>query len=220
MKNSKLRRALLLVVGLILVVSMSVGATLAYLTYTTTTVVNTFAVGAVEIDLDEAKVDEYGNMVTGAGRVKANTYKLLPGHTYVKDPTVHVKAGSEPCYVRVLVTVSDIAKLKAAFPQAQYPDFYAGDMFLLQALVQGWDANTWQCKSYSEGTYEFWYATKIDARNGAFSTDALFETITVPASADNAAINNLNQVTVNIVAHAMQADGFATAADAWAKWGN
>lgn len=220
MKNSKLRRVLLVVACAVLLVSLSVGATLAYLTYTTDEVVNTFTVGAVEIDLDEAKVDEYGNMVTGAARVKANTYKLLPGHTYVKDPTVHVKVGSEPCYVRVLVTVSDISKLKEAFPVSKYPTFYAGDLFLLQALVQGWEEDIWLYKGYNNGTYEFWYKDKIDARQAGFSTDALFETITVPASADNAAIQKLDAVKVNIVAHAMQADGFATAAEAWAKWGN
>lgn len=219
MKNSKIRRALLLVACAVLLVSLSVGATLAYLTYTTDTVVNTFTVGSVTITLDETDVNEYG-VATGNPRDTANTYKLLPGHTYIKDPIVHVTAGSEPCYVRILVTVSDIEKLKASFPVAEYPTFYAGDLFLLQSLVQGWDDTTWLYKGYSNGTYEFWYKDMIDARQTAFDTDALFDTIVVPASADNDAIANLNQVNVNIVAHAMQADGFATAADAWAKWPN
>ena len=42
----------------VLLVSLSVGATLAYLTSTTQTVKNTFTVGKVNITLDEVKVNE------------------------------------------------------------------------------------------------------------------------------------------------------------------
>lgn len=219
MKDSKVRRALVVVACAVLLVTLSVGATLAYLTYTTEEVVNTFTVGSVKITLDETDVTEYG-VATGKGRDMANTYKLLPGHSYIKDPIVHVEKGSEPCYIRVLVTVSDIAKLKAAFPQAQYPEFYNDDLFLLQGLVKGWDKDTWLYKGYSNGTYEFWYKDKIDAREKAVDTAAVFDTVVVPGSADGAAIEKLNNVTVNIIAHAMQADGFDTAADAWEKWPN
>ena len=60
MKNSKFRRILLLLACAVLLVSLSVGATLAYLTSTTETVTNTFTVGNVAITLDELDVDEYG----------------------------------------------------------------------------------------------------------------------------------------------------------------
>ena len=219
MKNSKLRRALLLVVGLVLVVSMSVGATLAYLTYTTTTVVNTFTVGAVEIDLDEVDVDLYGN-VDGSARVKTNEYKLLPGHVYPKDPTVHVKKGSEPAYIRILVTINDLADLKAAC------GVDANATFMPENFVDGWKAEKWACVSMEEKDnkclLEFRYHSAVDARNAAANIDLepLFTHIKVPASATNTQIANLEELQIDIVAHAMQADGFATAADAWAKWGN
>ena len=54
MKNSKLRRILLTLACAVLLVSLSVGATLAYLTSTPTKVTNTFVVGEVKIELDEA----------------------------------------------------------------------------------------------------------------------------------------------------------------------
>ena len=97
-----MKKALLVVLALVLVAALSVGLTMAYLT-SQDTVTNTFTVGKVEITLDEAKVTEYGVKVDGASRVDKNTYKLIPGHTYVKDPTVHVTEGSEPCYVFVKV---------------------------------------------------------------------------------------------------------------------
>lgn len=219
MKNSKLRRVLLVVACAVLLVSLSVGATLAYLTYTTDEVVNTFTVGAVEIDLDEVDVDLYGN-VDGTTRVKNNEYKLLPGHVYPKDPTVHVKKGSEPAYIRILVTINDLADLKAACGVA------ANETFMPENFVDGWSAEKWACFSMEEKDnkclLEFRYHSPVDARyeTADINLEPLFTHIKVPAAATNAQIAALEDLQIDIVAHAMQADGFATAADAWAKWGN
>ena len=108
MKNTKFRRILLLLACAVLLVSLSVGATLAYLT-STADVENTFTVGKVEIELDEAQVDkETGKAIEGAERTKTgNTeVRMVPGRLIDKDPTVTVLAGSEDCYVRVKVTVT------------------------------------------------------------------------------------------------------------------
>ncbi|MBQ3062404.1 MAG: hypothetical protein IJD03_01960, partial [Clostridia bacterium] len=98
MKNTK--KALLMTLCAVMLVAASVMGTMAYLTSTTGVVTNTFTVGKVGITLDEAKVTEYG-VKDGDTRVMANTYKLVPGHTYVKDPTVHVAADSEESYLFV-----------------------------------------------------------------------------------------------------------------------
>ena len=68
---------------------------------------NTFTVGKVYIDLDEADVDD---STPNADRDQENKYHLLPGQTYTKDPIVHVLADSEECYVYVTVDnqISDI----------------------------------------------------------------------------------------------------------------
>ena len=92
-------KALLLTLCAVLLVAASVMGTMAYLT-STDTVENTFTVGNVKITLDEAKVDTDGTPAAPAERVKANSYKLLPGHTYTKDPTVTVIKGSESSYVQ------------------------------------------------------------------------------------------------------------------------
>ncbi|MGN0758520.1 MAG: SipW-dependent-type signal peptide-containing protein, partial [Candidatus Ventricola sp.] len=102
--NKKLRRILLTVCSAALLVCVTVGATVAYLT-STDEVVNSFTVGNVQIKLDEAKANEDGTPdTTVTDRVKANSYKLLPGHTYNKDPMVTVLKGSESCYVKMTVT--------------------------------------------------------------------------------------------------------------------
>ena len=99
----KAKKVLALVLCAALLVAGSVAATLAYLTSKTEVVTNTFTVGSLSITLDEAKVTEYGVAVPGENRVMANAYKLIPGHNYLKDPTVHVAKGSEECYVFVKV---------------------------------------------------------------------------------------------------------------------
>ena len=103
----KAKKVLALVLCAALLVAGSVAATLAYLTSKTEVVTNTFSVGNVTITLDEAKVNEYGVEAEGEDRVKANEYKLIPGHTYVKDPMVHVTEKSEQCYVFVKVVDGD-----------------------------------------------------------------------------------------------------------------
>lgn len=92
-------KALLLTLCAVLLVAASVLGTMAYLT-STDEVTNTFTVGQVKIKLDEAKANPDGSLVANADRVKANEYKLLPGHTYNKDPMVTVLSGSESSYCR------------------------------------------------------------------------------------------------------------------------
>lgn len=216
MKNSKLRRVLLLVACAVLLVSLSVGATLAYLTYETEEVKNTFTVGSVVISLDETDVNEYG-VATGNPRDTANEYKLLPGHAYTKDPQVHVISGSEPAYIRILVEITDVEDLAAACGVA------VAD-FMPENFVEGWNESYWPCYSMTVENnvckLEFRYNGIVDARNAQVDLLPLFNTIKVPGTATNAQIAALNDMEINIIAHAMQADGFATAAEAWAKWGN
>ena len=99
MKN--LKKALIAGTCSVLLVAGSVAGTMAYLT-DTETVNNTFTVGNVSIVLDELDVD---NSTPGDNdRDKGNKYHLMPGHSYVKDPTIHVDAGSEDSWLFVTVT--------------------------------------------------------------------------------------------------------------------
>lgn len=100
MKKAKKIVALLLCA--VLLVGATVAGTVAYLTDTDNVVTNTFTVGKVVVTMDEAPVDEYGVPATG-NRCTENSYKLVPGHTYTKDPTIHVDTESEPCYLFVKI---------------------------------------------------------------------------------------------------------------------
>ena len=67
-------KALLLSLCAVLLVTVSVLGTMAYLT-DKDQVVNSFTVGSVAITLDELDVTK-----TDGSRTDANTYHLLPGH--------------------------------------------------------------------------------------------------------------------------------------------
>lgn len=207
-------KALLVVACALLLVAASVFGTMAYLT-STDTVTNTFTVGKVKIKLDEAKANTDGSLVEGADRVKANSYKLLPGHTYHKDPTVTVEAGSEDSYVRMKVEVKNIDQLKAVFTDASY--YGTNGVFLLQKLVGDWDNAKWASVGYEQsadgktGTYEFRYYQKT----GPATLEPLFTTITIPGSVDAAGLEKLGNVKIKITGEAIQADGFTDANAAW-----
>lgn len=234
-------KALLQSMCAVLLVAVSVFGTLAYLT-DKDTVTNTFTVGSVGLSMDEAEVNPDGTYKDGHDtRVKANEYHLLPGHTYYKDPTVTVDAGSEDAYVRMIVTVERIDQLKAALPysvtifsddetphQVMNPQYYdeTGEIFLLQMLCGGWDANTWVFEGYTEkadgteGYYEFRYKEVVKKSETETKLDDLFETITVPGEIDNDHLAYLADVEIVVAAHAIQADGFATDDAAWAAFSN
>ncbi len=111
--------------ALIMLLALAVMGTYAYLTAEASPVTNTFTFGSVDITLDEAKVDEYGAL-DGDTRVDGNEYKLLPGHEYVKDPTITVGADSEDCWV--------FAKVEDGLA-----DIEDDDTIEAQILANGWE---------------------------------------------------------------------------------
>lgn len=207
-------KALLLTLCAVLLVAATIFGTMAYLT-STDTVTNTFTVGKVNIKLDEAKANSDGTLVEGAERVKENQYKLLPGHTYNKDPMVTVLGGSESSYVKMTVTFSKANELDAIFA----PD--GADML---KIFNGYNATNWIAKGNTKDetantrTYEFWYKEAVAAPNGDVALDALFDSITVPGEITGAQLATIVDMTITVNAYAIQADGFADAAAAWAAF--
>lgn len=209
-------KALLLTLCAVLLVTASMLGTMAYLT-STDEVKNTFTVGQVKITLDEAKVDENGKALTGdkAERVKDNKYKLLPGHTYNKDPMVTVLKGSEASYVKMTVTFSKASALDAIF------DPTGAD---LTSIFNGYDRANWIYKDNTEDaaadtrTYEFWYKDTVGAPTADVALDALFDSITVPGTITNKQLATIEGMTITVNAYAIQADGFANAEAAWAAF--
>ena len=98
------KKLLVISVCVIVAVMAITGSSLAWLKDQTTTVVNTFTEGKVDIDLYEhnylAETNELG---TTKIRDDSNTYKMVPGNTLPKDPTVEVLAVSEACWLFVKI---------------------------------------------------------------------------------------------------------------------
>lgn len=90
--------------ALVMVAGISVAGTLAYLTSTTGKVENTFTVGKVAITLDESVYDQETQQLTSEKTESGQNYgTITPATVYPKDPTVHVDASSQECYVFVKV---------------------------------------------------------------------------------------------------------------------
>lgn len=182
-------KALLLALCAVLLVAASVLGTMAYLT-SQAEVTNTFTVGSVSITLDEAPVDANGKKTTGA-RVTTNSYKLMPGHEYDKDPTIHVAQNSEDCWLFVQIT-DEIAAIQDA------------DTIATQMAAKGWtlvdaDANV--------------YAHNAIAKAG--NNVVVFESFKIKGDVKNDALAAYANKTIKVIAYAVQADGFDSAAAAW-----
>lgn len=228
--KTKTRRVLALVGSAFLLVVMTIGATVAYLS-DTKTVNNTFSVGHVSILLDEADVYDFGaedipedkehgwaKEGDAAARVTENDYKLFPGHTYDKDPTVTVQEDSEACYVRALVTV----KYNKDIDSDENKAFAASMM----KWVVGLDKATWvpgenkveKDDEYVTRTYELRYKPIVPATTEDTKLPALFTKIVLPDNLTNDQIALLKGLKIDVKAEAIQADGFANADAAWAAF--
>lgn len=114
---SKKAKSLLLVLCALVFAVAGVFATLAYL-QDTDEVENTVTIGDITMNMDEGTykgIDKYTGVVDFDfnARIQENEYHLIPGVTYPKDPTVHITAASEPCYVFVQVK-NELAGLEVA----------------------------------------------------------------------------------------------------------
>ncbi len=232
-------KALLLTLCVVLLVAASVLGTMAYLT-SSAEVKNTFTIGKVEIKLDETDVTN----PTGP-RVTANSYKLMPGTTYTKDPTVTVKAGSEESYVRMKVTFNNAKEIIAlctdpkfagdgptgvenAFPLIRMVNFVKAnaakwDGIIPDNMVETEDmlADTNYCvydETANTLTYYFYYNETVGAPDGDVVLPVLFDSITVPDWATGEQLAKLNNFQITVVAEAIQAGSFANAGAAWAAF--
>lgn len=236
-------KALLLTLCAVLLVAASVLGTMAYLT-SSAEVENTFTVGKVEIKLDEAKVNADGIPVEGAARVQANSYKLMPGTTYTKDPTVTVKAGSEESYVRMKVTFNNATEIIALCTDPEFADEVTGveNAFPLIRMVNFVKANAakWDGiipdnmvetedmlampkyfaydKTADTLTYYFYYKATVSGTNGDVVLPVLFDSIKVPEHVTGEQLKALNNFQITVIAEAIQAGSFADAADAWSHF--
>lgn len=182
-------RAFVTLLALVLVFGCAVGGTFAWLTAKTEAVVNTFTYGDINIGLAET---------TG------NDYKIVPGVNIDKNPKVTVKAGSEACWLFVKVEEKDWPAFKEADGKTAKIDY---------KIAPDW--------TELEGHRGVYYREV-----GAVTADTSFEVIkgNVITVSENLTKDEVNDVvTLNpkltFTAYAVQKDGVADAADAWAKVG-
>ena len=216
-------KALLLTLCAVLLVTASVLGTMAFLT-STASVENTFTVGSVKITLDEAKVTTDGKPVANAARVTENSYKLMPGHTYTKDPTIHVDAASEDCFIRAKVTLTNAREWIAIATK------YADNK--VENIIKGTDDNIWWVSQPAvdneKNTVTYTFVYKNESHTDELgkriwtSTDSkdlvLFNEIAIPGGLTNDELAAVGSSKIPVVADALQADGFETEAAAWAAF--
>ena len=200
--QKKLRKLLTLVCCAVMLVCVTVGATVAYLT-STASVTNTFSVGNVTITLDEQDVKTDGTVDTNT-RVNANTYHLLPGHSYIKDPTVHVDDESEDAWLFVKVE-NGIADIETDYVvtttnEDGEPVENVKGTIEEQMTALGWTKVAGQTNVWA-------YKEIVNAEDDII----VFEGFKVDGSKD---VANYTSAQVKITAYAVQADGFETAAAA------
>lgn len=184
-------KALLLTLCAVLLVAASVLGTMAYLT-SQDTVTNTFTVGNVKITLDETDVDING-VKDGETRVQANSYKLMPGHSYIKDPTIHVDTNSEDCWLFVKVE-NGIAAIEDST-----------NTIAAQMAAKGWTLVTGTNNIYCRAT-----------TNKAGDNVVVFENFKIDGAK---AVTGYETAKIIVTAYAVQADGFTTAEAAWTAAG-
>lgn len=191
-------KALLLSLCAVLLVATSVLGTMAYLT-STDSVENTFTVGSVAITLDEQDVDDSNRDGSTDDRDQVNTYHLLPGHTYIKDPIIHVDENSEDCWVFVKVE-NGIASYEAS-DSAYTP--------ITRQIV----ANDWTALAGVSNVYYKEYTKGQSDRDLE-----VFAEFRIDGNANN--VDGWSDISadttkINVTGYAVQKDGFNTAADAW-----
>jgi len=206
MKNKKWMSIMILS----LVAVFAAGVTLAYFTDTSGPVTNTFTMGNVEILLDEADVDAVADDFGGftweaneeADRVYGNTYtNIYPGAFLPKDPTV-TNTGSNPAFVRVMITVENFGSEDVA-PSSLW----------LATLGAGWVLDD---VASGAGVYVYNYT---DVLAPGLLTTPVFTSLTIPASFNSAQMASIGDFNLVIEAHAIQAQGFADVAAAFAAYG-
>lgn len=190
-------KALLLSLCAVLLVAASVLGTMAYLT-SQDAVTNTFSVGSVAITMDELDVD---NSTEGENdRDKANSYTLLPGHQYTKDPIIHVASTSEDCYLFVIVK-NEIAGIESDA---------TGDKTVAAQMTEtyGWN----QVGTTANGNLYVYTGTDEGASAplavAANSNIPVFKTFKIDGDVNGTTLADYANKTITVTAYAVQKDGF------------
>ncbi len=216
----KKKSILMAAIAVMLVAVLVVGGTLAYFT-DTKSATNTFTVGDVKIKLDESNVND-----PSGDRVTSNEYTgMLPGIQYKKDPVV-TNTGKNDAYVRAVVTIENGMNWMGPYNENVWtaPQEEAFMKLICDKLGAGWSIeNIAYVTNAERGSTDFVATLKYTGvLKSGDATSAMFENIMLPA---NATANDIatrvaqNGVFhIDVVAQAIQTEGFATWNDAFAAF--
>ena len=202
---------LAIILSAVLLVVASVMGTLAFLA-SSTAVSNTFTVGNVGIQMFESATDKHGVIIeteVGKKTSDGNSYELIPGKSYAKDPTIYVNDNSVASYLFVKVK-NGIQTIEAE-----------GNTMKSQMIANGWQL----IKDNASGEELYLYvgegnaiankktaavtAATIGGDNTQTSFD-IFETFTVKNDVD---CSDYAGAKVTLTAFAIQVEGYTEAAD-------
>lgn len=216
----KFTKIALVVASFVLVVALSVGATIAWLTAKTEVVTNTFAPTGIEIEIKEHKWqvvenetlpdenDVWGELTSG--EVTENTYDMIPGVVLPKDPFIRVKEESEPCYIYMEIVETNnpiVAENEKAIgyavkaPNASATPATPGwtQLYVDGVAVTGKD-----------GGYVYYYSEILDDNQ---KTEGIFANDQV--SVNGNVTDKTAQAVIKFNGYAVQAATFADAIEAW-----
>ncbi len=202
------KKVAMVVIALVLTLCFAVGGTLAWLVDATGPVKNTFTYGDINIDLWEHELNEDGLTLGSAKVYEESGFKMIPGNTIEKDPTVTVEKDSEACWLFVKVEKSE--------------NF---DTFMTYAIATGWTALDGEDGVYYrevDATEEDTDFNLLGAGSVSVGDDtytwAEKEVFVLPTveKTDLSALTADTYPTLTFTAYAVQRDGnITTAADAW-----
>ena len=203
-----------------LVALAAIGATFAYLT-STATVNNTFTMGNVKITLDETNVND-----PEGDRVTSNTYNVYPGAVVTKDPIVH-NTGKNGAYVRAVVTIEDGMNWLGLYNENVWtaPQEAAFNAMINNTLGDGWELVdiAYDMSGPNHPTSDFVATLKYTkVLEAGKDTTAMFSQIAFPTKLTGndvtTRIDQNGEFGINVVAQAIQADGFDNWEDAFAAY--
>ncbi len=213
MSKKLIRNILVLSLAAVILVTATVFTTIAYL-ISTAKVSNVFTVGEVAIEMYESVLTPDGKAPLNPGTKKtadSNSYSILPGETYCKDPTVYIKGGSKDTILFV--------KARNQISNIEIP---ANNDKGLKTMRQQMEENGWRrVAKTSIGDYIYVYAGEdviSDGNNNTFGTVIptsndttsidLFHSFTIDPNCNTDAYKLAQGAAVTITAYAIQGSSF------------
>ncbi len=196
------KKTIALILSCVLVLGCAIGGTFAWLTDKTASVVNTFTVGDVDIDLTETGAEGETNL--------SQDFKMIPGTELSKDPKVSVTNDSEDCWLFVKVEESSTLS-----------------KYISYGMVDGWTELTgdnipskvYYRKVLATDTVRSFSVIGYNKADGTFVTDkVLVKNGVTKQDMNDLGADDATQPTLTFTAYAVQLAGFENnPADAWAE---